>query len=58
MLGLLGVRLAIHTVPIPRQQKLVVEGRNYLTRLSKEECPPVGIAQLLQHKSILFCRKG
>ena len=57
LLGLLGMCLAIHTIPIiPRQQNSVQE-RNRLTRLSKEECPPIEIVQLLQHRSTLFCRK-
>jgi hypothetical protein len=57
LLGLLGVGFAIHTVPISCQQKAGPE-RNRLTRWSTEECPLIGIVQLLQHKSILFCRKG
>lgn len=59
LLGFLGICLAVHAVPISRQQKQKAgtEG-NCRTQLSTEECPPIGIAQLLQRKSILFCRRG
>jgi hypothetical protein len=59
LLGFLGIRLAVHTVPISRQpkEKAGTEG-NCRTQLSTEECPPIGIAQLLQRRSIPFCRRG
>jgi hypothetical protein len=59
LLGFLGICLAVHTVPTSRQQKqsASTEG-NCPTQLSTGECPPIGIARLLQRKSILFCRRG
>jgi hypothetical protein len=58
LLGLLGICFPIHAVPISRQHKTKADSEGKCrTQLSKEECPPIGIAQLLQHKSILFCRK-
>jgi hypothetical protein len=56
LLGFLGICLAIYTVPISRQQNKAGTEGNCRTRLSKGECPPIEIAQLLQHKSTLFCR--
>jgi len=59
LFGFLGIRLAVHTVPVsPQQKPKAVTELDCRTQLSMEECPPIGIAQLLQHKSILFCRRG
>jgi len=59
LLGFLGICLAIHTVPISRQQKQKAgTNGNCRTQLSTEECPLIGIAQLLQRKSTLFSRRG
>ncbi len=58
LLGFLGICLPIHAVPISRQHKIKADSEgNCHTRLSREVCPPIGIVQLLQHKSILFCRR-